>query len=302
MSLLDSCESQLRSFALRTLPVFKFAAKMPAPQRKSLLASRRRRRQDEGEEEESVLGDFEDDSLSEGSAVSNGDDEAEFEGSESSGDEREPAVNTMATAKSTSPQKQQASSVSPVNDEATVNGNGFRPSAEMEAMRNGLTQAHHSPNTEQLQFDDLPASNDAANAPAEDALAKAPRNENPAQRARREHQEYIRQRNANPAFVPTRGGFFLHDDRNSHSTAPNPRPFGRGRGRNHGPPNNNHNRYAGKPVWEIHVLTNTVDHPLSTSLQTSPGHTTFMMSMRVRPNRNRLKPSLAQFSPKHQKA
>lgn len=212
---------------------------MPAPQRKSLLASRRRRRQDEGEEEESVLGDFEDDSLSEGSAVSNGDDEAEFEGSESSGDEREPAVDTLAAAKSMSSQKQQASSVSPVNNITIVNGSGFNHSAETEAMRNGVTQAQHSPNTEQLQFDDLPTSNDAADAPAEGSLAKAPRNETPAQRARREHQDYIRQRNANPAFVPTRGGFFLHDDRNSQSTAPNTRPFGRGRGRTNGPPTTN---------------------------------------------------------------
>jgi hypothetical protein len=183
-----------------------------------------------------VLGDFEDDSLSEGSAVSNGDDEVEFEGSESSGDERDPAQTTAATAQSTTGQRQQNPPAVPVKDVAKPQDDDFKPSADTQAMLHGVKQGQQVQEAEQLQFDDLPITADAATAPTEILPPRAPRNETPAQRARREHQEYIRQRNANPAFVPTRGGFFLHDDRNSSSTAPNARPFGRGRGRGYGPP------------------------------------------------------------------
>ncbi|ETI29461.1 hypothetical protein G647_01914 [Cladophialophora carrionii CBS 160.54] len=209
---------------------------MPALRRKDLLASRRRRRQDEGEEEESVLGDFEDDSLSEGSAVSNGEDEVEFEGSESSGDERDPAQTTAATTQTSAGQGQQKTPTEPVKDATRAHDDAFKPAAETQAMQHGVNQGQQAQEAEQLQFDNLPTSAEAAAAPAETVPPKAPRNETPAQRARREHQEYIRQRNADPAFVPTRGGFFLHDDRNSSSIAPNARPPARGRGRGHGPP------------------------------------------------------------------
>ncbi|KIY02533.1 uncharacterized protein Z520_00998 [Fonsecaea multimorphosa CBS 102226] len=207
---------------------------MPAPRRKNLLASRRRR-QDEGEEEGSILGDFEDDSLSEGSAVTNGEEEGEFEGSESSGDERDQvqATTTGATARG---QSGRAAVIS--QDDSTKPKSVFAPSADTEAMLHGLSQAQQSQEMERLQFDNLPDSMDSGAVEAVEAFAappKASRQETIAQRARREHQEYVRQRNANPAFVPTRGGFFLHDDRNSSSIGLNTRPLGRGRGRAYGP-------------------------------------------------------------------
>ena len=212
---------------------------MPALRRQNPLASRRRRRQDDGEEEESVLGDFEDDSLSEGSAVSNGDEEAEFEGSESSGDERGPAQTTTATSKTGAGSAlQEPSTGSSTKHAAKSPTDGFKPSADTEAMLHGVSQDRQHQEQEELQFNELPATADATTGQREMSPPKAPRNENPAQRARREHQEYIRQRNANPAFVPNRGGFFLHDDRNSNGTASTARSFGRGRGRGYGPPSN----------------------------------------------------------------
>ena len=211
-------------------------ATMPASRRKTLPASRRRRRQDEGEEEESVLGDFVDDSLSEGSAVSNGDDEAEYEGSDSSGDERDPAQDATTTTAKTAAQS--APPVASVTDSAGPNGDSFKPSADTKAMLHGLSQGQESQEADQLQFEDLPASTDLGAIQPDVVLPKVPPHETTAQRARREHQEYVRQRNANPAFVPTRGGFFLHDDRSSSSMAPSARPFGRGRGRGYGPPVN----------------------------------------------------------------
>lgn len=49
------------------------------------------------------------------------------------------------------------------------------------------------------------------------------------------------------------------------------------------------------------MLTNTAEHPLSTSLRTSRGRTTFMMSMRVQPSRNYLRASQAQSCSKNPK-
>ncbi|KIW28619.1 uncharacterized protein PV07_08267 [Cladophialophora immunda] len=205
---------------------------MPAPRRKNLLASRRRR-QDEGEEEGSILGDFEDDSLSEGSAVTNGEEEGDFEGSESSGDERDPVQDTT-TGATAQDQDGRAAVVS--RQDSSKPKNSFGHSADTDAMLRGLGQAQQSQERDELQFDNLPASTDSGAAVAVAAAApRAFRQETTAQRARREHQEYIRQRNANPAFVPTRGGFFLHDDRNSPSMGLNSRPPGRGRGRAYGP-------------------------------------------------------------------
>ncbi|KIX06865.1 uncharacterized protein Z518_04841 [Rhinocladiella mackenziei CBS 650.93] len=205
---------------------------MPAPRRKTLLASRRRR-QDDGEDEGSVVGDFEDDSLSEGSAVSNGDDEAENDESDSSGDEHESVKNTTDTTETALQRERDAV----LSVEAVSKHHGaFKASADTEAMLHGLGQTEKSQETEVIHFDDLAAPADAGVAKTEVVVPKAPRHETAAQKSRREHLEYIRQRNTNPAFVPTRGGFFLHDDRNSPSTRPNARPFVRGRGRGYGFP------------------------------------------------------------------
>ena len=51
---------------------------------------------------------------------------------------------------------------------------------------------------------------------------------------RREHEEYRKKRDADPAFVPNRGGFFMHDHRSAAPGQNGFRPFGRGRGRGRG--------------------------------------------------------------------
>ncbi|KAI5811614.1 CASC3/Barentsz eIF4AIII binding-domain-containing protein [Peziza echinospora] len=56
---------------------------------------------------------------------------------------------------------------------------------------------------------------------------QAPRHETPYERRRREHEEYKKKRDADPAFVPNRGAFFMHDSRHQGNGF---RPFGRGRG------------------------------------------------------------------------
>lgn len=55
--------------------------------------------------------------------------------------------------------------------------------------------------------------------------------ETPIERRRREHEDYKKQRDENPAFVPNRGAFFMHDHRHAGPAANGFRPFNRGRGR-----------------------------------------------------------------------
>ena len=205
---------------------------MPAPRRKNLIASRRRR-QDDGEEEGSAVGDFDDDSVSEGSAVSNGEGGAAA-GSESSDDEREsikPDNNTQHVK-----DKDQARDAVLSLDNASYSHGPFRTTSDTQAMLHGV-RATGTQEREEIHFNDLGVNVENAEGSFvsnDVSVPTAPRNETLAQRSRREHQEYIRQRNANPAFVPNRGGFFLHDDRNAGSHG-SPRPFIRGRGRGFGP-------------------------------------------------------------------
>lgn len=53
-------------------------------------------------------------------------------------------------------------------------------------------------------------------------------------RRRQEHEDYKRRRDEDPAFVPNRGSFFMHDHRHPGPAANGFRPFGRGRGRGGG--------------------------------------------------------------------
>jgi hypothetical protein len=103
---------------------------------------------------------------------------------------------------------------------------------EADTISHHIVQDDKAQEMEEVHFDDPPPT---VKDTVGDPVPKAPRNESMAQRARREHQEYIKQRDANPAFVPTRGGFFLHDDRSATSHSLNGRQFVRGRGRSYGP-------------------------------------------------------------------
>jgi hypothetical protein len=192
----------------------------------------RRRRADDGEDETSIAGDVDDDSLSEGSAASLVDDDADGEASDGSldDDERhdtEPSASPTANTKHPSAKSQANTDTK----EPEQSNTAFSATADNHAMLNGL-QA--SASAEELHFDETPseAAQPESDTPEPQVNApRGPRHETLAQRSRREHQEYIKERDANPAFVPNRGGFFLHDDRTSTAPAFNSRPSFRGRGR-----------------------------------------------------------------------
>ena len=191
----------------------------------------RRRIDDDGEEEEegSLVAGAEDDSLSE---ASDGDDDADAEGSDES--ESEPPERSDAKPKATNSRRlaaqkrnQGTSPVKPSLDKVM---------AETEIMMNGLRFSGDVDEGAEVNFEDM---GHVSEQPSEQAL---PLKDAPSvvpaasfgERRRREHEEYKKKRDADPAFVPNRGGFFMHDHRSAAAGQNGFRPFGRGRGRGRG--------------------------------------------------------------------
>ncbi len=202
---------------------------MSSTRRKNMVPSRRRR-DDDDDEEGSVTADIGDDSLSEGSVISPGDDDADVEGSEISdretAREMEPGSPVLQTNGQTAGSKQSAT------DPITPGMNGvFKASADTEAMMNGLKISEDTTTGEEINFEDTAADARLSSPKPVQVQLVAPKHETPAERSRREHQEYLKQRDENPAFVPNRGGFFLHDNRSTAAGMNGLRSFPKGRGR-----------------------------------------------------------------------
>lgn len=209
---------------------------MVAPRRKRLAASRRRVDEEGEDEEGSVAAGVEDDSMSETSAISDADEDADAEGSEISDvDTRHPS-DIPAKATSNGRTKVASEERQPAN--ATSNTSSFAAmTSDTAAMMNGLNLAENTEEAEEIHFDDLTnLSQTQATASAPPQVATAiPPSSNVAERRRQEHEQYRKRRDADPAFVPNRGGFFMHDHRSIAPGQNGFRPFGRGRGRGHGP-------------------------------------------------------------------
>ena len=204
---------------------------MPSRRSRNLL-SRRRRRAEDDDEEGSITGDVADDSLSEGSGISNDEDDADVEGSEAS--DQEVGREGDSTANSRAANGHAPDTAHPISEHPKRATNGvFKPSPDTEAMMNGIKKLGVSGAVEELMFEETLAGSGASKdgqAEAQDQQ-KAGRQESLAERSRREHRQYLKQRDENPAFVPNRGGFFLHDNRTASPGLSCFRPFPRGRGR-----------------------------------------------------------------------
>lgn len=202
-----------------------------APARRNDVISRRRRRtEDEGEEEGSQLGAVEDDSLSEGSVSSNGGEEVDAAPSDISEEESIKPISEerLEKSKSIGEQPQEPSSTT------VQNGPKFTDAtAETRAMMNGLTIESASAEIQEIHFDEaVPATQTDQNATSQLQSNTETARESLAEKNRREHEAYLKERRENPAFVPTRGGFFLHDNRaNPAMNGFRPPLRGRGRGR-----------------------------------------------------------------------
>lgn len=191
--------------------------------RHKIGASRRRRRDEEGEDEGPNNGELEDDSLSEGSAPSHpGEDDADAGVTDGSDDEASTSVQADKSKNGRQTQQGQQSgrsnSVSPAKAAMTPTA------SDTEAMLNGLKVSDQTGEVAELHFDDLKEGTDPNSGRTPSAPPTQPRRQSFAERRRREHDKYVKERDANPAFVPTRGRFFLHDKR-TDAAANSQRPF-----------------------------------------------------------------------------
>lgn len=167
---------------------------MASTRRKSPIA-RRRRLEDEGEEDGSLdVVELDDDSASEVSAAS-----------------------AMVTP-----------------TEHAINGR-----SDTDLMLNGLKIADQNGTVEEIHYEDMKSDLEASTIVETPAVVRSTaqmdqEQETPIERRRREHEDYKKKRDADPAFVPNRGAFFMHDHRHAGPAANGFRPFGRGRGRGRG--------------------------------------------------------------------
>ncbi|KAL1979345.1 hypothetical protein VTN96DRAFT_6186 [Rasamsonia emersonii] len=206
-----------------------------APYRRRKIGASRRRREDEGEDEGSTAEELEDDSLSDGSVVSNqDDDDADGEGSDASEDDS-----------SVSPRADRTNGhVNGVHEAGAEKGRSPSPGkrvvastlSDTEAMMNGIKISDQDGEVAEIQFDDLKEEDQDDNGEAQTGRTPSEsKRETFAERKRREHEEYIKARDEDPAFVPTRGGFFLHDRRSTEPDTNGHRPFrNRSKSRPHG--------------------------------------------------------------------
>ena len=207
---------------------------MGAPRRKNLIASRRRLEDDE-EEEGSVAAGVEEDSSSEGSAISDADDDADAEGSDvtdAAMPKRSPVKRRTVVEKHTDNTNGKVEGPPVVVKKSTFDA----ATADTEAMMNGLRISGGPEEAEEVHFDDLERQPDIPQShipPPQDPLV-SDRTESLIDRRRREHEEYKKKRDADPAFVPNRGGFFMHDHRSAAPGQNGFRPTIRGRGRARG--------------------------------------------------------------------
>lgn len=196
--------------------------------RKNLLKSRRRAVDDGGDEEGSVAGAEDDDSISEGSIISEADDDADAEGS----DDTDAPPSSARTDPGVTGANGHGKAADVVTHDIAKMSIDER-AHDTSTTANGLDMPEELDGNE-INFDDLSRENAAeAKIPTSQQPAVQPSG-GPKDRARREHEEYKQRRDADPAFVPNRGGFFMHDHRSSMPGHNGFRPSGRGRGRGRG--------------------------------------------------------------------
>jgi len=207
-----------------------------APRRRKVIGHRRPV-EDEGEEDGPEQLDLDEDSLTEGSIAS---------------DEDEPAGNSDTSnideaSPTSAKQKKMAGNGVAKHGQRKEPGDADGPStsaptfpsagADTAAMLNGLSIADPAHPVEEVSFDAVESPVEVA-PPVIVSSSSAPKRETGVERYRREHEAYRQKRDEDPAFVPNRGAFFMHDHRGPGPSANGFRPFprntsargGRGRG------------------------------------------------------------------------
>jgi hypothetical protein len=206
---------------------------MAAVVRKRTNNIARRRRLDDEDESKSVA-TLADDSQSDVSVPSDVDENGDADNSDLSEVDSAPSL-TAGKAKRKANGAQNAKAHSDIGSRREPSppiarsDTAFPALKETEMMLNGLQLADESKGAEAVDFETSISEADAA-----PAVGGPGRQETPGERRRREHEEYKKKRDADPAFIPNRGAFFMHDQR----SAPAQNGFrpvgGRGRGRGGG--------------------------------------------------------------------
>ncbi|KAI9889780.1 MAG: hypothetical protein M1814_004982 [Vezdaea aestivalis] len=206
---------------------------MVAHRRKNLPAARRRV-EDEGEDEGTLdVIDAENDSLSEGSVITDDEDDADGSGLSVDGTTpSKPGSDTHSKTNGHLKAPARPGSEGPDAVHQTPSG------TDTDLMRNGtvdamqglkLSETNQVKDAEGVDFENM--KEDAVSAPpVEPQSLSLTKQDNPLDRRRREHEDYKKKRDEDPAFVPNRGAFFMHDHRHAGPAANGFRPFGRGRG------------------------------------------------------------------------
>jgi hypothetical protein len=207
---------------------------MPSQPRKGLLQQRRRPRHD-ADDEASVVNDTYDDSASEPSLPSDADDDADADYSdlsegdvpETSGSERH-RDRPKTVTKHRSAILKSSSQPAPVR-KAKSQG-AFRTVQDTDVMLNGLSIADDTKKSEPIDFE---AAEIIAEQQEKGAVKAKPESSSSDKKVR-DNEEYKRKLESDPAFIPTRGAFFMHDHRTDSSGQNGFRAMrgGRGRGRN----------------------------------------------------------------------
>ena len=193
----------------------------------------RKRREEEGEDDEgSIVPAAEDDSMSEESA-SDADEDGDGDVSETTDLDIATTTNGHATPLNNGYQKQDKGG----QYRSSPRARGIAEASainDTNAMMNGLQVTQDEHLDEGINFDELQESNERVSAGKEAELERTGKPTSIAEQRRQDHEEYKRKRDADPAFVPNRGGFFMHDQRNSNGAQTGSKPNGgktRGKGR-----------------------------------------------------------------------
>ena len=208
---------------------------MPVRSRKDIVRRRRRVEEEEGEDEASAAGGVAEDSLSEGSVLSELDEDVDADAddsdlSETDGIEVVERSQNPNAARSENEIVEKESSQAKHQPVATTT-TSFKRQTDTDVMMNGMSPPNVSAEDEVVDFEQMGVDSQS---PQQEVLgaSKIPsgRSETLAERKRREHEEYRKKRDSDPAFIPTRGNFFMHDHRTDSAGQNGFKPFGRGRG------------------------------------------------------------------------
>jgi hypothetical protein len=191
---------------------------MAAPRRRKI--GHRRRVEDEGDDEGGPGAlDLDDDSLTDESVATDDHDGAD-DSDTSNIDEASPTSANIKKAANANAKQQSKRAA-----EAQAKG-----ASDTDMMLHGLTISDPPASVQDINFDDI--ASPSAKSPSAPVIVSSSIRKPPEvdDRRRQEHDEYKKKRDEDPAFVPNRGSFFMHDHRHAGPAANGFRPFGRGRG------------------------------------------------------------------------